>query len=158
MEQVAAWIDRVLGSSGDAATIAAVRGIEPRLLELARVLQMSFAERMRKVAGDRAADGFLALLALLRDDLLVGVGDEFRVVEFLVDAGDVGVGFRKLLLKPRAFRRVVVRFPFGYPAVTEQAPIDDAGWRLLPDTGRVPVGARLPVLREAGIHPGDAND
>lgn len=30
-------------------TIAAVRGIEPRLLELARVLQMSFGERMRKI-------------------------------------------------------------------------------------------------------------
>jgi uncharacterized protein len=29
--------------------------------------------------------------------------------------------------EPRAFRRVVVRCPFGYPAVTEQAPIDDAG-------------------------------
>ena len=28
---------------------------------------------------------------------------------------------------PRAFRRVVVRCPFGYPAVTEQAPFDDAG-------------------------------
>ena len=29
--------------------------------------------------------------------------------------------------EPRAFRRVVVRCPFGYPAVTEQAPIDDGG-------------------------------
>ena len=29
--------------------------------------------------------------------------------------------------------------------VEEHAPIDDAGWRLLPDTGRVPVGARLPA-------------
>ena len=28
---------------------------------------------------------------------------------------------------PRAFRRVVVRCPFGYPAVTEQAPYDAAG-------------------------------
>lgn len=28
---------------------------------------------------------------------------------------------------PRAFRRVVVRCPFGRPAVTEQAPLDDAG-------------------------------
>jgi hypothetical protein len=28
---------------------------------------------------------------------------------------------------PRAFRRVVVRCPFGRPAVTEQAPVDDAG-------------------------------
>jgi ABC-type nitrate/sulfonate/bicarbonate transport system permease component len=30
-------------------TISAVRGIEPRLLELARVLEMPFAERMRKI-------------------------------------------------------------------------------------------------------------
>jgi hypothetical protein len=29
--------------------------------------------------------------------------------------------------EPRAFRRVVARCPFGYPAVTEQAPFDDAG-------------------------------
>jgi len=29
--------------------------------------------------------------------------------------------------EPRAFRRVVVRCPFGYPAVTEQAPFDNAG-------------------------------
>ena len=29
--------------------------------------------------------------------------------------------------EPRAFRRVAVRCPFGYPAVTEQAPFDDAG-------------------------------
>src|SRR5436305_13733315 len=29
--------------------------------------------------------------------------------------------------EPRAFRRVVVRCPFGYPAVTEQAPYDEAG-------------------------------
>ena len=28
---------------------------------------------------------------------------------------------------PRAFRRVVVRCPFGLPAVTEQSPYDDAG-------------------------------
>ena len=28
---------------------------------------------------------------------------------------------------PRAFRRVVVRCPFGRPAVTEQAPFDEAG-------------------------------
>jgi len=28
---------------------------------------------------------------------------------------------------PRAFRRVVVRCPFGRPAVTEQSPYDDAG-------------------------------
>jgi hypothetical protein len=29
--------------------------------------------------------------------------------------------------EPRAFRHVVVRCPFGYPAVTEQAPFDNAG-------------------------------
>src|SRR5690348_13273070 len=28
---------------------------------------------------------------------------------------------------PRAFRRVVVRCPFGRPAVTQQSPYDDAG-------------------------------
>jgi uncharacterized protein len=28
---------------------------------------------------------------------------------------------------PRAFRRVVVRCPYGKPAVTEQAPFDDSG-------------------------------
>jgi uncharacterized protein len=34
---------------------------------------------------------------------------------------------RQLGREPRAFRRVVVRCPFGLPAVTEQAPYDDAG-------------------------------
>jgi uncharacterized protein len=34
---------------------------------------------------------------------------------------------RQLGRSPRAFRRVVVRCPFGRPAVTEQAPYDDAG-------------------------------
>jgi hypothetical protein len=29
--------------------------------------------------------------------------------------------------EPRAFRRVVVRCPFGYPAVVEQSPYDEAG-------------------------------
>src|SRR5215218_7891189 len=29
--------------------------------------------------------------------------------------------------EPRAFRRVVVRCPFGRPAVTEQSPYDDSG-------------------------------
>jgi hypothetical protein len=29
--------------------------------------------------------------------------------------------------RPRAFRRVVVRCPFGRPAVTEQSPYDDSG-------------------------------
>jgi hypothetical protein len=34
---------------------------------------------------------------------------------------------RQLGRAPRAFRRVAVRCPFGKPAVTEQAPFDDAG-------------------------------
>jgi hypothetical protein len=34
---------------------------------------------------------------------------------------------RQLGRQPRAFLRVVVRCPFGRPAVTEQAPYDDAG-------------------------------
>jgi hypothetical protein len=34
---------------------------------------------------------------------------------------------RQLGREPRAFRRVVVRCPFGRPAVTEQAPYDDRG-------------------------------
>lgn len=34
---------------------------------------------------------------------------------------------RQLGRPPRAFRGVVVRCPFGRPAVTEQAPYDDAG-------------------------------
>jgi hypothetical protein len=34
---------------------------------------------------------------------------------------------RQLGRPPRAFRRVAVRCPFGRPAVTEQAPYDDAG-------------------------------
>jgi uncharacterized protein len=34
---------------------------------------------------------------------------------------------RQLGRPPRAFRRVVVRCPFGRPAITEQAPYDDAG-------------------------------
>ena len=34
---------------------------------------------------------------------------------------------RQLGRPPRAFRRVVVRCPFGQPAVTEQAAYDDAG-------------------------------
>jgi hypothetical protein len=34
---------------------------------------------------------------------------------------------RQLGRRPRAFLRVVVRCPFGAPAVTEQAPYDDAG-------------------------------
>ena len=34
---------------------------------------------------------------------------------------------RQLGRKPRAFRRVAVRCPFGRPAVTEQAPFDEDG-------------------------------
>jgi hypothetical protein len=34
---------------------------------------------------------------------------------------------RQLGREPRAFRRVVVRCPFGRPAVTEQAPFDKSG-------------------------------
>jgi uncharacterized protein len=34
---------------------------------------------------------------------------------------------RQLGRPPRAFRRVVVRCPYGRPAVTEQSPYDDAG-------------------------------
>jgi hypothetical protein len=41
--------------------------------------------------------------------------------------GDRDVVARQLGRAPRAFRRVVVRCPFGRPAVTEQAPYDDAG-------------------------------
>ena len=34
---------------------------------------------------------------------------------------------RQIGRRPRAFRRVAVRCPFGLPAVTEQEPYDDAG-------------------------------
>jgi uncharacterized protein len=34
---------------------------------------------------------------------------------------------RQIGREPRAFLRVVVRCPFGFPAVTEQAPYDEAG-------------------------------
>ena len=44
----------------------------------------------------------------------------------MVDSDRVVVE-RQLGRPPRAFRRVVVRCPFGRPAVTEQAPYDDAG-------------------------------
>lgn len=40
---------------------------------------------------------------------------------------DRAVVERQLGRPPRAFRRVVVRCPFGRPAVTEQSPYDDAG-------------------------------
>ena len=40
---------------------------------------------------------------------------------------DRAVVERQLGRPPRAFRRVVVRCPYGRPAITEQAPYDDAG-------------------------------
>ena len=55
-------------------TIAAVRGIEPRLLEVAQALELSFAERMRKIilpaalgrinVGVRVAVGFALVVAV----------------------------------------------------------------------------------------------
>jgi uncharacterized protein len=42
-------------------------------------------------------------------------------------ATDRDVVAQQIRREPRAFRRVVVRCPFGKPAVTEQAPFDDAG-------------------------------
>jgi uncharacterized protein len=41
--------------------------------------------------------------------------------------GDREIVARQLGRTPRAFRRVAVRCPFGRPAVTEQAPIDESG-------------------------------
>src|SRR5215470_1329439 len=40
---------------------------------------------------------------------------------------DRAIVARQLGREPRAFRSVVVRCPFGRPAVTEQSPYDDAG-------------------------------
>src|SRR5204862_9680 len=40
---------------------------------------------------------------------------------------DVALVERQLGRAPRAFRRVAVRCPFGRPAVTEQAPVDENG-------------------------------
>lgn len=40
---------------------------------------------------------------------------------------DAAIVARQLGRTPRAFRRVAVRCPFGRPAVTEQAPLDEAG-------------------------------
>ena len=40
---------------------------------------------------------------------------------------DLQIVERQLGRRPRAFRRVVVRCPFGRPAVTEQAPFDEDG-------------------------------
>jgi uncharacterized protein len=44
-----------------------------------------------------------------------------------VDTEDRELVARQLGREPRAFRRVVVRCPFGRPAVTEQRPYDDEG-------------------------------
>jgi NitT/TauT family transport system permease protein len=54
--------------------VAAVRGIEPRLLEVAQALELSFAERMRKIilpaalgrinVGVRVAVGFALVVAV----------------------------------------------------------------------------------------------
>src|SRR5262245_50633212 len=40
---------------------------------------------------------------------------------------DVEIVARQLGRRPRAFRRVAVRCPFGGPAVTEQQPLDERG-------------------------------
>jgi hypothetical protein len=40
---------------------------------------------------------------------------------------DLEIVERQLGRRPRAFRRVAVRCPFGRPAVTEQAPFDERG-------------------------------
>jgi uncharacterized protein len=40
---------------------------------------------------------------------------------------DAALVERQLGRRPRAFRRVVVRCPFGHPAVTEQEPYDRDG-------------------------------
>jgi uncharacterized protein len=45
----------------------------------------------------------------------------------LIDETDYAAIERQLGRPPRAVRRVVVRCPFGAPAVTEQSPYDDAG-------------------------------
>ena len=45
----------------------------------------------------------------------------------MADDTDRAVVERQLGRPPRAFRQVAVRCPFGRPAVTEQAPFDDAG-------------------------------
>jgi len=40
---------------------------------------------------------------------------------------DLALVERQLGRRPRAFRRVVVRCPYGRPAVTEQGPFDESG-------------------------------
>src|SRR5436190_6280528 len=50
-----------------------------------------------------------------------------RGIRFAAVTTDRGIVARQIGREPRAFRRVAVRCPFGKPAVTEQAPFDDAG-------------------------------
>jgi uncharacterized protein len=45
----------------------------------------------------------------------------------MADDDDLAVVERQLGRRPRAFRRVVVRCPYGRPAVTEQAALDEDG-------------------------------
>ena len=65
---------------------------------------------------------------------------------------DLELVARQLGRQPRAFRRVVVRCPYGRPAVTEQAPFDEDG-RPFPTTYYVTcrhLVAQLSRLEAAG--------
>jgi NitT/TauT family transport system permease protein len=69
-------------------TIAAVRGIEPRLLELARTLEMSFASSLRKII-------LPAALARIVVGLRVAVGVSLVVaitVEIVINPRGLGYG------------------------------------------------------------------
>jgi uncharacterized protein len=55
------------------------------------------------------------------------MGSPVLGIRFTPVAGDREIVARQLGRAPRAFRRVVVRCPFGKPAVTEQEPFDDSG-------------------------------
>lgn len=69
-------------------TIAAVRGIEPRLLELARVLQMSFSERMRKIILPAALGRItIGLRVAISISLVVAV-----TVEIVINPRGLGYG------------------------------------------------------------------
>src|SRR5213076_1502336 len=50
-----------------------------------------------------------------------------RGIRFAAVTTDRGIVARQIGREPRAFGCVAVRCPFGKPAVTEQAPFDDAG-------------------------------
>ena len=50
-----------------------------------------------------------------------------RIASLARDEEDRSVVARQIGRQPRAFRRVVVRCPFGRPAVTEQEPFDNSG-------------------------------